>query len=284
MSELIDCSTLQTDAGVTLLCGETNSGKTTQARTLPKPCLVITHEAKTRNALQGAPGIKLAEFIVQKYELGLQTKSKTEKVLAAFECWESFKSFMYKMRSGDLWKEYKSVVYDGLTSGQQIHMTHRLEEQGHVGQGPQTGKRDDNDYDAPIRAMLALCGEFTAISARLNIPFVVIGHRNVLRDLQGNPTEYTLDTYGRSARFIPRMVTNSLFLFNRSSANTPKFSALTRTGMTDGAVRVQYANTAIKRADGSALPFEIDLTIGDWAKPEEYGLGALLKGQWKESK
>lgn len=255
--------------------GKPYSGKTTQALTFPRPLLVLTAERKTRAALLNAAGsavdgIEVEEFIPDAVPLnagvGAGDVKDAEAAGAAAATHQRLIDYLRKAKKDkeSPYSKAATILWDSGTSWASIFLDLSVDALGHRSTGAQIGKQEVNDYTKAGRTFLAVARELQSTGKHLVIPI----HTAEIRNDKGDVTRIGLSLPGGAKAVLPTLLDHTFFLTREVEKQQVRFKAQTRP-----AGLVQDAGTAWK-----GLEVQLDVTIEDFSKPQNYGLGKLLAG------
>ena len=255
------------------LLGRPSSGKTTLALTLPRPLLVLAAEKKSyttlRNMAQGAVDIDVEEFIPLAVPLnsgvGTGDVNDPEAKGAAQACYQRFIDYLRKsVREADsALAQSATVMLDSGSSWASVFLDLSVDALGHRASGAQIGKQEVNDYSKAARTFVAVVRQLQVLGKHVVIPI----HSSEIRDKDGNVKEIGLALPGGARSILPSILDHLFFLSRESVRDGLKFTMQTRSSGL-----VQQAFTSWPE-----MPLALDVTVADFKRPGEFGLGKLLK-------
>lgn len=248
-----------------LLTGNPGSGKTAQLATLPGRKFLYNFDPGSIATLRGQD-IEFESFLPDVLKLDISPLSDSARKKAAkiapkdlipvaYENWE--KDFYDKIRSG-FFANIDVIGFDSLTTFSDVVMDNILYMNGRYGQFPQ-----QDDY-AP--QMVAISNVFRTLNG-MGKTILVTAHEELIKDEQtGRVTNQILVT-GKLRVRLPLLFTEILRCECKSTPKEEKFIIQTRPDRLGPYVRCTMRG----------LEMYEDVTIKDWNKPGEYGLGKILK-------
>lgn len=246
------------------LIGETGSGKTAQFLTLPGRKFIYVFDPSALNTLQGHD-LEYESYCPDLLPLGAQslTKGKSEgtKTGAAKEPttyleWE--KDVESKLASG-YFNQFDVIGFDSFTTFSDILMDRILWLNGRPGQQPQ-----QDDWAAQMISIRNVVRTLTSLDKTL----FFTGHVDLKQDEQTKRMVNQLLLTGQLRARLPLLFSEIYFCECRSSQSEIKYVIQTRPDRLNPKIRSTIRG----------LDMYHDVTIGDWSKPEDYGLGKVLRG------
>lgn len=252
-----------------VLVGPAGSGKTTQIWTLPKPCLVIAFDGNCSESIRGCPGVDFVEFAADNVPLAPKTGKHTVKgsvkpdsPQAYLEFWQ----FLTEAKATGYFDSYASIVVDSMTSLEKIVEDVILYD---IGKSDSVLEREEYSYltktvQCAIREIATIVTKATPGTSPRNL--VLLAHRTDRYDRSAQIIGVQMAVVGKLRQFIPTLVSHVFYLDQAGDSRKSKYLAQTR------------GNSWIADARSSfqGLPFSIDMTVGDFSSPEQYGLGKLI--------
>lgn len=263
-----------------LLIGPARSGKTTQIWTLPKPACAIILDPNGTEGIRGAEGIDYWEFpmggALMAPKTGKHMKEAGEDVMPM--AYLNFWRFLRAAKAENLFANYASVLFDGITSLEAIAtdiVLYDLNLSHH-----EISKEEASRLRGTIQnALRELTSIFHHAQDAGTYPqnLIVTAHEATKFDRGGSMVGREISAYGKLRQFIPANFAHVFYTEQKGDSQTVKYLA-----QTHGDSKTSDAGTAFR-----GLPYKIDLTIKDWKKPEQYGLGKLIACMeadkpWKE--
>lgn len=246
-----------------LLIGPTGSGKTSQFLTLPGKKFMYIFDP---NALNTLKGYDLDYELFTPEILNLNVHSLTKGVKDSkgipdepqtYVKWE--KDFEDKIRSG-FFKDYNVLGFDSFTTFADMVMDRVLWLNGRFGKQP-----EQPDWSAQINTISNVFRTATS----LNLILFATGHEELRQDE------------------ITKRIVNQVILPGKLRIKIPLlFSEIYHTkvevdegvsGATKYLIQTKTDRYQSLARDTIGLPTFVDVTITDWKKPEEFGLGKILK-------
>ena len=255
-----------------LLVGGAGAGKTTQIWSLPKPCLVIFFDPYGSAALRGYD-IDCIEFVSSETSFHLMSEKKHKTGRGAPPAaYLDFLSWANAAVESGLFDKYCSVVIDSLTAMESAITEAIMHDAGRMDNAPST------DDMVMIRRNLYSGIRSCAVQKKI---FMATAHLAEKTNRAGEVLCYSIDLIGKNRRLLPTLFSEIIYCDYRVGKGVSRTEGAKYVGLTkpDGII-----DTA--RVSRHDLPLEIDLTIRDWNKPDDYGLGKLLKesGEWPKTK
>lgn len=252
-----------------LAVGEAGCGKTVQIATLPGRKFVYAFDPGTLPTLvtrkvdadveEFLPDIATVDFSLKGFNKGARSDaSSRRKPLepAAYTSWEAHFNSWYD--SGQL-AAYDWICFDSLTLFVKAIMNRLLYLNNRYGD-----VEDLSDYRVVGNKLTSV---FTAI-ASMKANLYVTGHLTTFQDETTKRITTQLGIPGASRDMLPKLFSN-IWLLQAAAEDKPGYTMLTRAE----ARGFQALRTLIPD-----LPPRIDVTVKDWSRPENYGIGAVLKG------
>lgn len=252
-----------------LLMGYTGSGKTSQLLTLPGKKFVYIFDPNAMPTLKGRDDIDYLEFYPDLLPLdvmSLATKKQVPQVIqvpspTAWVDWE--RDFEYRVKEHFFQDEgYKYIGFEAMTMFQAMAMDRIADLNGRFGKWPH-----EDDY-API--MQSVESVFRTANT-LGIGIFTSCHTEYKQDSKTKLLYNHPVMYGRLRNRLPTLFSEVLtcHVVTDSSGKHGSFEYEIQT-------KPDEKNLTVRTTLRNAKMFE-DVTIGDWANPESFGLGKLLK-------
>lgn len=251
-----------------LAVGDAGSGKSAQIATLPGKKFVYAFDPGTLPLLsvrkidadveEFLPDVGTVDFSLKGFNKGAKD-DKPRKILepTAYTAWETH--FNKSVDSG-LLATYDWLVIDSLTLLTRAMMNRLLYLNNRYGDIEEL-----SDYRVVGNKLSQV---FTGV-ASMKTNLYVTGHIQTFQDETTKRITTQLGIPGAARSMLPKLFSN-IWLLQATTDEKAAYTLLTRPE-TRG---FQEIRTVIPD-----LPAKIDVTIKDWSKPEEYGIGALLKGK-----
>lgn len=244
-----------------LVVGGTGSGKTTQFLTLPGKKFMYGFDPSMLNSLRGYD-VDYEMFLPDVPNIAAQslTKGKSDRPTApggsdAYMLWEKD----FTERDGDgFFDSYDVLGFDSFTTFSDMVMDRVLTLNGRSGQFPQ-----QDDWGAQMITIQNVVRRLVGFNKTL----FFTAHDELKQDDQTKRMINQILLTGRLRVKLPLLFSEIYHLESQSTAQEIKYVAQTRQDRLNPVIRC-----TLKGLD----MFE-DITIKDWNKPEEYGLGKILK-------
>ena len=254
-----------------LVVGEAGSGKTSQIRTLPGRKFAYIFDPNALPSLEGAdidylqfsPDIMDLNISAQTLRTGIGDKPLKRAEPVTYREWE--KDFEEKL-ANDFFKDYDWLCFDSFTTWSDCVMDRLLWLNNRLGKQPEQA-----DWGAQVTTIQNVFRVLT----NLPLNFYCTGHTEIRQDDLTKRVYGRIMMTGRLRQRLPLLFTDIFASSCESTAKEEAFSLQTRPDREHPVIR-----TALR-----GLPMYCDVTIQDFSKPTEYGLGALLKtGSLRASK
>jgi len=245
-----------------LLLGPPGSGKTAQLLTLPGRTFVYEFDPAGINTLKGS-NIDYLEFLPDRQRLEPVLLDKASRAHAgkrgviepkAYSNWEA--DFEARLDAG-FFDDYDNIGFDSLTTFADALMDQILWMQGRPGQFP-----GQDDYGPQMTAIRNVFRTLTALDKTL----VVTGHEETIQDETTKRILTVPLVTGKLKVRLPLLFSEIFHCECRSTAKDALFVIQTRPDRMNPNVRCTI----------QGLEMYEDVTIKDWSKPEQYGLGRIL--------
>lgn len=252
-----------------VLTGISGAGKSTQLRTVPKPLLVIAFDPKAKGAIAELEDTDIIEFLPDGATLDIpsgtqKAKDRAKKSKIAhptayinFNNW-----FMDAVEDGTL-NKYATIALDSAS-----FIERAIGEQLKI----DLDKRHDSlDFktDLPRIRDTFLSTVSYLVSLPANIIF--LAHQREKTNQAGDVIGQEIAVVGMGRQLLPGFVDATIALESKDTNTGTEYIAKTRaTGHINFPASVPLND----------IPNKLDFTIHDWDKPEDYGLGLLLRGKW----
>ena len=250
-----------------LILGKTGSGKTTQFLTLPGKKFIYLFDPNAILTLQGHD-VDYEEFLPDALDLGLTSLSSKvkgdvkdgKKGAELYRRWED--DFETKLKSG-FFDQYDAIGMDSFTTLSDMVMDGVLAINGRGGQWPQM-----DDYGPQMLALTKICRTFASIGKTVYFT----GHVELRQDDLTKRIVYQPLMTGRLKEKLP-LLFSEILLCEASVDNKGNSMYQLKTK--------PDRQFDIIRCSVRGLEQYEDVTIKDWSKPEDYGLGQMLKRREK---
>lgn len=242
-----------------LLVGTPGGGKSTLFRTLPGRKFAYVFDQNAVSSYAGSD-IDYKTFFPSQLNLDVvplkdASVDQSQQVRPlAYTLWEEH--FEEALARG-FFKDYDWVGFDGFTAFQLLVMDHTMWLNGRYGRWPTEG-----DYTPVIATFTNIARAITSI------PNGVFATAHLKPNKTGGPE--LMNVYGVLRLIIPGMFTD----IYKIVADTDKSGARSFFAVTSQDSRTHYLRCSLPNVSP-----EEDVTIRDWKRPEDFGLGALLRKQ-----
>lgn len=244
-----------------LLVGSGGAGKTSQLLTLPGKTFVYIFDPAALTTLRGSD-IEYEMFTAERWNLAAQslTKGKSdpkkpEDASDVYNEWE--KDYSNKLKSG-FWDTVDNVAFDSFTTFADVVMDRVLHLNGRAGQFPQ-----QDDWTAQMQSIMNVVRTFAAMDKLL----IFTAHDEFKQDENTSRMQNILMLTGKLKIKVPLLFSDIWHLESQSNATETKYVAQTRPDKMNPTVRCSIRELAMYE----------DITIKDWKKPKESGIGKLLQ-------
>lgn len=256
-----------------ILVGPAGGGKSTLSGTLPGKTLVVATDVSARAAYRKfrTDHIDIVEFMPEEKDLTPYTikDMATRPLPAAGQHKEKGDTFLEigkflnsLSKEGKLPGEYRNIVTDSITTLQEFAIDSVMAKEGRAGQIPQM-----NDYMSQMR----LINKYFDTLCRLPINVVFLLHDEMVQDETTKKILYSLMLTGKSKARLPNKVNHLIRCSAKSSIKGTSYFIQTSPDSYSESIRTSYEGLNPKH----------DVTIEDFSKPWEYGLGKIIQEQKK---
>ena len=244
-----------------LLVGSTGSGKTAQMITLPGKTFAYLFDPSALATLKGYD-IDYEMFVPGKINLGAVSlskgKSDQKTKTDAPDIYTAWASHADKMVETNGFDKYDNICFDSFTTFSDIVMDRILKLNGRVGQFPQ-----QDDWGGQMQTITNCVRTFVSMNKTL----LFTAHDEFKQDDVTSRMQNIILLTGRLRVKLPLLFSEILHMECASTATEIKYQAQTRPDRLNPAIRCTF----------KGLEMYEDMTIEDWDKPQDYGLGKLLK-------
>jgi hypothetical protein len=245
-----------------LLCGYPGSGKTTQALTLPGRKFAYVFDPNALQALRGAdidyeiflPDAQDVDLSAKTLKSGVGDKPRRRKEPVTYMNWE--KDFDDRYDSG-YFDNYDWVIFDSFTNFLDIIMDRLLYLNGRMGKQPEQA-----DWAAQVNT----CSNVRRVLAALDLGILATAHLDLKQNDVSKKIFHHIYITGKLRIRIPQLF-NNVWVCHADSDEKGRFYQF------QTAPDKEYP---VVRSQWNTAPFE-DATIQDFNRPEDFGLGALMK-------
>ena len=244
-----------------LLVGSTGGGKTSQFLTLPGKTFVYAFDPSTLSTLRGHD-IDYQIFMPTRINLATQSLSKGKgdpvrpsDAADVYLNWEL--DFEEKAKEG-FFDKYDNICFDSFTTFSDMVMDRILKINGRPGQFPQ-----QDDWPAQMQTISNCVRTF----AFMNKVLVFTAHDEFKQDKVSSRMQNVIMLTGRLRVKMPLLFSEILHCDCASDATEIKYQVQTRPDRMNPTIRCTLRD----------LDMFQDVTIKDWKRPKDYGLGKILK-------
>lgn len=249
-----------------LLVGDTGSGKTTQIATLPGKKFVYIFDPNALESLRGFD-VDYEEFLVDELELDATIKGfnknarpddRSPSNVEPQQYMRFINDFNDKSKEG-FFNDYDWIIFDSLTFLQKILMDRQMWINKRYG-----GVEELADY----RVVGSKESDVFRSITSMKINIFCTGHLRTWQDEITKKVSTELNLMGSAKTIMPLMYTNIWLAQCMTEGDKQKYIIRTvpdRRGL-------QNIRSSLR-----GLKPEEDVTIADFSKPEQFGIGKLLK-------
>lgn len=252
-----------------LVIGGGGSGKTTQLLTLPGKKFVYIFDPNALQSLRGFD-VDYEEFVAEYTDIDLSVKTlktgvgdnpaliegRVRKIEPkTYNNWESH--FLGSLEK-NFFAPYDVIAIDSFTLFAETVMDRVMHLNKRLGKQPEQA-----DWAAQINTIGNVFRAITGVNKML----FCTGHADLKQDELSKRVTYQLMMPGRMRVRLPLLFSNIFACRAVGTEKDAKYVIQTRNDR-----ECPWVRTSIK-----GLDFEHDVTIKDFRKPQEYGIGALLK-------
>jgi hypothetical protein len=246
-----------------LLVGSTGSGKTSQICTLPGKTFAYLFDPSALATLRGQD-IEYDEFVAGRLNLGAVSLSKGKSdprtKTDAPDIYTAWEKDFTKKTEDKFWDKIDNIAFDSFTTFSDIVMDRILALNGRTGQFPQ-----QDDWGGQMQTITNVVRTLTAMNKTL----IFTAHDEYKQDEGTSRMQNVIILTGRLRTKIPLLFSDIWHMESASTASEIKYQAQTRPDRMNPAIRCTFRE----------LEMYEDVTIKDWSKPQNYGIGKLLKGR-----
>jgi hypothetical protein len=259
-----------------ILLGPPGGGKSTLVGTMPGRTLVLAFDVSARGAYQKfrSGGIDLIEILPEQQDLTPYTTKDMIKVKEGKmvppnpgqkketgRVFPDICAFINKLvNDGEIPGVYQNIVTDTVTSLQGHAIDAVMAKDGRAAHNPNM-----NDYTAAARLVESWFDQITRLS--MNAFFLV--HDEPDKDEITKRIMYRPLLTGKSGQRCITKVNHLMRCTALSNKDGVAYTLQTAPDVYSEAIRTSFVG----------LPPKMDVTIKDFSKPQEYGLGAIIKRQ-----
>jgi len=245
-----------------LLIGSTGSGKTSQVLTLPGRTFVYMFDPSGLATLRGHD-IDYELFAPTKVRLAAQSLSKgkgdpnrgTEDASSVYIEWE--KDYEQKTKTG-YWDNIDNICFDSFTTFSDIVMDRILYLNGRPGHFPQ-----QDDWTAQMQSITNVVRTFVGFNKVL----LFTAHDEFKQDETTSRMQNVILLTGKLRIKIPLLFSEILHMECQSKPDAVRYVMQTRPDRMNPAIRCTI----------QGLEMYEDVTIKDWNRPHESGIGRIIR-------
>ena len=248
-----------------LLIGSTGGGKTTQIVTLPGRTFAYLFDPSSLSTLRGFD-VEYESFFPEKVNLSAQSLAKgkgdktpkgaqREDASEVYREWEE--DFEGKIATG-YFDAYDNIAFDSFTTFSDIVMDRILAINGRPGHFPQ-----QDDWAAQMGSITNVVRTLVG----MNKVLIFTAHDEFKQDEASKRMQNVLMLTGRLKIKLPLLFSEIWHMDSNSTAEKISYTAQTRADRLNPTIRCTVRD----------MPMYADMTIQDWRKPQDYGLGKILR-------
>lgn len=245
-----------------IVVGQGGAGKTSQILTLPGRTYAYLFDPSALATLRGHD-IEYDMFTPTHVSLAAQSLSKgkgdpkkgKEDASQVYLDWEG--DYEKKTASG-YWDQFDNIAFDSFTTFSDIVMDRILHLNGRAGQFPQ-----QDDWTAQMQTIMNVVRTFVGMNKLL----FCTAHDQFKQDEATSRMQNVILLTGQLRTKVPLLFSDIWHLDGASDAKNIKYNAQTRADRMNPSVRCSVRGIEMYE----------DVTIKDWTKPQEYGIGRILR-------
>lgn len=248
-----------------LLVGSTGGGKTSQIVTLPGRTFAYLFDPSSLSTLRGFD-IEYETFFPEKVNLSAQSLSKgkgdrpvkgaeAEDASTVYREWEE--DFEGKIAS-NYFEAYDNIAFDSFTTFSDIVMDRILAINGRPGHFPQ-----QDDWTAQMASITNVVRTLVG----MNKVLLFTAHDEFKQDEASKRMQNVLMLTGKLKIRLPLLFSEIWHMDSNSTAEKINYVAQTRADRLNPTIRCTVRD----------MPMYADMTINDWKRPQDYGLGKVLR-------
>lgn len=246
-----------------LLVGYPGSGKTSQIWTLPGRKFAYIFDPHALTGLKGldleyekfCPDLEDIDIKVKSLKAGVGDKDDRRKEPKTYVRWEE--AFEEKVASG-FFNDFDWIIFDSFTTWAETIMDRVTWLNGHLGKQPE---------QADWAAQMYTIQNAWRVLTSLNLNILCTSHMEMRQDERTKKTYNQLMMTGRLRTRLPMLFSEVLICHANSDAEHSEWLMQTRADKENPVVRTTLQD----------LEFYEDVTIKDFKRAQDFGLGALLK-------
>lgn len=249
-----------------LLVGSTGGGKTAQIVTLPGRTFAYLFDPSALSTLRGFD-IDYETFFPEKLNISAQSLSKgkgdkpvsgsAEDASSVYREWEE--DFEKKIASG-YFDNFDNIAFDSFTTFSDIVMDRILYLNGRPGHFPQ-----QDDWTAQMASITNVVRTLVGMNKCL----LFTAHDEFKQDEASKRMQNVLVLTGKLRIKMPLLFSEIWHMDSQCTAEKIQYTAQTRQDRLNPTIRCTIRD----------LPMYADMTIKDFKRPQDYGLGAILKSK-----
>lgn len=245
-----------------LLVGSTGGGKTSQIVTLPGRTFAYLFDPSALSSLRGFD-VEYETFFPEKVNISAQslTKGKGDRPLGkddASEVYREWEEDFEKKISTNYFDAFDNIAFDSFTTFSDIVMDRILFINGRPGHFPQ-----QDDWTAQMASITNVVRTLVGMNKLL----LFTAHDEFKQDEQSKRMQNSLILTGKLKVKLPLLFSEIWHMDSACTADKIYYTAQTRSDRMNPTIRCTLRD----------MPMFADMTIQDWSKPQNYGLGKLLR-------
>lgn len=245
-----------------LLVGSTGGGKTTQILTLPGRTFAYLFDPSALSTLRGFD-IEYETFFPEKVNLNIQSLSKGKKDTAlgkedASEVYREWEEDFEKKIATGYFDAFDNIAFDSFTTFSDIVMDRILFINGRPGHFPQ-----QDDWTAQMASITNVVRTLVG----MNKVLLFTAHDEFKQDEASKRMQNILMLTGRLKVKLPLLFSEIWHMDSGCTAEKIHYTAQTRADRLNPTIRCTVRD----------MPMFADMTIQNWSKPQDYGLGKILR-------
>lgn len=248
-----------------LLVGSTGGGKTAQIATLPGRTFAYLFDPSALSTLRGFD-IDYETFFPEKTRISAQSLSKgksdapvkgaqPDDASEVYREWET--DFENKLSTG-YFDNFDNIAFDSFTTFSDIVMDRILHLNGRPGHFPQ-----QDDWTAQMASITNVVRTLVGMNKLL----LFTAHDEFKQDEASKRMMNVLVLTGKLRIKLPLLFSEIWHMDSACTAEKVHYTAQTRQDRLNPCIRCTIRD----------LPMHTDVTIKDWSKPKDYGLGKILR-------
>lgn len=248
-----------------LLVGSTGGGKTSQIVTLPGRTFAYLFDPSALSSLRGFD-VEYETFFPEKVNISAQSlaKAKGDRPIAggrkedASEVYREWEEDFEKKLASNYFDAFDNIAFDSFTTFSDIVMDRILSINGRPGHFPQ-----QDDWAAQMGSITNVVRTLVG----MNKVLLFTAHDEFKQDEASKRMQNTLMLTGRLKVKLPLLFSEIYHMDSNCTAEKINYTAQTRADRMNPTIRCTMRD----------VPMFVDMTINDWRKPQDYGLGKLLR-------